>query len=56
MATFISDFEKDLAEVMKKHDMDKLTKTEPIILAGYVTTCIAALKTAKVQQCAHDKS
>ena len=56
MATFISDFEQDLAEVLKKHQMDKLTKTEDYILAAYITTCIAELKSARVAQVAHDKS
>lgn len=56
MAKFINEFEKDIAEVMQKHDLHKLTKTEPEILAQYVTTCIAALKSAKVAQEAHEKA
>lgn len=56
MAKFINDLEKEIAEVMERHDLHKLTKTEPIILAQYVTTCIAALKSAKVAQAAHEKA
>lgn len=51
----LSDFEKDIASVLNKHGIDAQAKTPDYILAAYVTTCIAALKSAKVAQAAHER-
>lgn len=51
----LDDLEKDLAEVLNRHGIDASAKVPDYILASYVVTCIAALKSAKVAQVAHEK-
>lgn len=51
----LADFERDIAKVLNKHGVDAQAKTPDYILAAYVTTCIAALKSASVAQAAHEK-
>lgn len=48
-------FEKEIASVLNKHGVDSQTKTPDFILASYITTCIAALKAAKLAQEAHER-
>ena len=52
----LSEFEKDIADVLKKHGVGALVKTHDEVLAIYVTTCIAALRSAKVAHSAHDNA
>jgi hypothetical protein len=49
----IDEVEKDIAEVLNKHGLDSLTQTPDFILASYIVTCIAALKSAKVAEASH---
>jgi urease accessory protein UreF len=51
----LAEFEKDMAAVLNKHGIDVQANTQNYILAAYVTTCIAALKSANVAQTAYKK-
>ena len=49
----LAEFEKDIAEVINKHGLDNFANTPDFILAKYVTTCLAALKTANEEKRLH---
>jgi hypothetical protein len=51
----LSEFESEIATVINKHGVDSFTKTPDYILAKYVVTCIASLKTALVEKETHEK-
>lgn len=51
----ILEIEKDLAAVLNKHGVDSMAGVPDYILASYLVTCIAALKTANKSINAHNK-
>ncbi len=44
----IEELEKDIAKVLNKHCVDSSTNVPDFILAKFMVTCVAALKTAVV--------
>ena len=51
----IKDFENDIAEVINKHGLDKFANMPDYVLAKYVTTCLASLKTANEEKRLHEQ-
>jgi len=45
----VSDFEKELKDLINKHSMENRSNTQDFILAGYLEACLLAFDTA-VQQ------
>lgn len=46
----LQEFEKDIADTIAKHNLDGFAEMHAQVLAKYVTTCIAALKSANKEQ------